>query len=215
MRRVIPPAALLAASLAGAWLGLACATSMSVRIDEREDFSHLHTWNWLPPETRRVEAGNAEDASALDRQLERLVAEALSAQGFERVRGPADFHVTYALRVQRQLVTTYETEAEQQLSSLHSAPSFIVQASRPRVVVVETGQLVVSAVDRRRHKLVWRGELTRRGEGAFAPHLTESVARVFESFPTAATAEPQAPRPDPPAPWLRILSKRLPAAPRL
>ena len=219
MRRFLQPAAsplaaLIPATLALVALGLvtlslACTTSVKIRIDDEALAGH-RSWNFLPRETRNVQAATAQEAPALELRVERLVAEALRAQGFHRVHRQPDFYVTFAIRVHEQLVTIYETRAEHELASLHGSPSFAFQQQRARLVPYERSQLVISAVDRRLRRVVWRGEFHSHTEETGAPQLGESVARLFASFPVAASEPPLAPKSPEPAPSrLRMLANKL------
>lgn len=210
-RRARTRASLCAVVLVALVAGIGCGVPMQVRVEDAEHLARLRTWNFLPRETRNVRAASPGEAAALERRLERLIGEALTHHGFQRAFGLADFYVTYALHVHSEVVTTWETGAERYLSSLHSSPSFIVQAQRPRRVRVETAQLVISVVDPRRREIGWRGELAHRMEGAFAPELARSVGRLFTEFPMAVPGEPTVPRPPP----KRMLAESQPEAPSL
>lgn len=177
------------ACLGLAVFALACATPARLRVHQDPGFSQLRTWAWLPAETRHVEAPDA-DTWALESRIAQRVAEALRARGFEQATRDPDFHVTFGVHVYRQRVAAQETGAEQQLSSLHSSGSITVQSMHLRMIGVETGRIVVSALDRAGH-VVWRGEITRRVEGTFEPALDDTLSRMFAALPDA-TAAPDA-----------------------
>jgi hypothetical protein len=194
----------LAAVIFGS-LGVACATTVDVAFDERADFSRYRTWDWLPRAARTVEAPLSE-TRALDARLARLVERALRARGFERTDGRADFFVSYYLRVQREFVTVRETPAMQQLSSLHSSPSYWIQATRSERHTYERGHLAIVVAGRRQQRVIWRGEIEGRFREDFSPHLEEAVWSLLERFPPQT--KPAAPAPAPPSP-----SRELPGTP--
>jgi hypothetical protein len=168
-----------------------------VEFDEREDFSRYRTWDWLPRAARVVDAPLSH-TPALDARLARLVERALRARGFERTHGPADFFVSYYLRVQREFVTVRETPAMQQLSSLHSSPSYWIQATRSELHTYERGHLAIVVAGRRQQRVIWRGEIEGRFREDFSPHLEEVVWSLLERFPPQT--KPAAPAPAPPSP---------------
>ena len=188
---------------------LGCTSTVRVQVDAESDLAGLRSWNWLP------RSADDDDSSELEPELRELVARTLADRGFRRVHGPADFHVTGTLYIRRDRVTTWETGAARQLSSLHSSPSFAVQSSQPRLVTVESRRLIVSAVDRRLGKVVWRGEIHQRLEDDEITGLGDAVARVLVSFPNASSRGPAppgpVPTPSPDLPGTRTLAKDLPA----
>jgi hypothetical protein len=190
------PAAALAAAVATS-LCIACATSLEVSRDEREDFSRHRTWDWLPGAARTIDAPPPYRVG-LDRDLARLVERALGRRGFVRVRHGADLRIGALLNVRRRVVKVLETGAIQQLSSLHEAPSYQVQATVERREVRERCRLVIFAVAAHRGEIVWKGALEERFRGQFGPHLERTVANLVERFPPAGRAsEPPPPRPEP------------------
>jgi hypothetical protein len=194
----------LAAAIFAA-LGVACATTVDVAFDEREDFSRHRTWDWLPRAARAVDAPLGH-APALDARLARLVERALRARGFERSDERADLLVSYYLRVQREFVSVSETPAMQHLSSFHSSPSYWIQAPQSKLETYERGHLVIVVAGRRQQRVIWRGEIKGRFRGDFSPHLEEVVWSLLERFPPQT--KPAAPAPVPPSP-----SRELPGTP--
>lgn len=168
--------------LASAWLGLGCATSVDVGFDERQDFSPYRTWNWLPGAERRVEAPLG-DPPALEARLARRVERALSTRGFERSEQDPDLLVSAYLGIQRQLLYVNETGATQSVHSLHSSPSYEIQATRQEIHSYESGYVVIAFTDSRQRTLIWRGEFRGRVRGDFWPHLDRAVSTLLERFP--------------------------------
>ncbi len=185
---------LVAVLLAG--LGVACATTVHVAFDEREDFSTYRTWNWQSDRARTVDAPLG-DAPALDAALARLIEGALRDRGFTRSRDRADFFVATHLTVEREFVTVSETGAMQVLSSLHYSPSYWVQATKRALRRYESAQLAIVVTDGHRQRRVWRGEFQGRFPGDFAPHLGDAVSRLLERFPPATKPAAPPPRPRP------------------
>jgi len=173
-------------------LGVACTTRPEIDYDERQDFSHYRTWAWFPGVARVIDAPDA-NVAELDRDMARLVERALERRGFERVRGRSDLRVGAKLEVRREEVTTYETGAMEQLSSLHSSPSYQVQATVQRRRTYEYSRLVIFAIDPRLVRIVWRGVLDERFPDQFSPHLQRTIVSLMERFPPASRAAPDAP----------------------
>jgi hypothetical protein len=158
----------------------ACATSREVWFDQREDFSRHRTWEWLPPPAQTVDAPDR--ARELEARLIRLVARALDERGLEFAPGRADLLVRYDLDVEREHVLVHETPAVEQLSSLHSSPSYEIQATRQVLHVYEHARLeIVVLADAQRRRPIWRGAIAGRYRGAFP--LKQAVARLLEAFP--------------------------------
>jgi hypothetical protein len=147
-------------------------------------FDRYASWSWLPSEARHVDAPPGL-APRFDRELERLVGEALAERGYQRVEAGADLRIGVLLDVRREVVTVRETGAMQQVSSLHESGSFQVQAAVERQRTYEHSRLVLFAVDPRRGEVVWQGILERRFRGAFAPHIEGVVATLLSRFPEA------------------------------
>ncbi len=182
----------LAAVLIGG-LGLACTTTVHVAFDDREDFSRHRTWDWLPHEAITVHA-LPPDQHELDTLLTRLVEGELIARGFERSEGAADFLVASYLRVQRELMTVSVTPATQFLYSLHSSPSYAIQATTQEVHAYERAYLAIVVAEGREQRLIWRGEFEGRFRGSFAPHLGDAVSNLLDRIPKPVQT-PVAPQP--------------------
>jgi hypothetical protein len=163
------------------------ATSPDISVDEREEFSRYATWDWAPRTDRAVDTSGS-DGGGLDRELALLVERELERRGFERVHRRPDLRVGARLEVRREEVIRYETAALEQLSSLHSSPSFQVQKTVKRRQTYERSRLVIVATDARRCRIVWEGALEERFLGRFSPHLKRTVASLLERFPPAGRA---------------------------
>jgi hypothetical protein len=187
-------AALRIAAVLSLSLGVACSTYPEISFDEREDFSRYRTWDWLPGTARTIDAPAA-NSVALDHELARFVERALERRGFERVRRRPDLRVGVRLEVRREEVTIYETHAIEQLSSLHSSPSYDVQASVKRRQTYERSRLLVFAIEARQGRVVWEGALAARSRGQLGPHLERTTADLLERFPSAGRASTGAPPP--------------------
>jgi hypothetical protein len=174
------------AAAAVAALTAGCATTVDVAFDDSQDFSVYRTWGWLP-RGRNVDAVPGEERG-LDALASRLVEQEFRGRGLARVGDGADFLVGYDLRVRRYLVVVNETGAHGLLSSHHSSPSYLIQATEQRIDVYDRGYLHVVVTDGRRERLVWRGELWARRRGDFARHLPDVVARLLGRFPVGNPA---------------------------
>jgi len=174
-------------------IGVACASAVNVRIDQRKDFAGYCTWNFLSLEDGNVRAPLS-DARELNARLTRAVEVALLEQGFVRVMGRPDFYVSYFLEVRRQLVIVTETPALEHLPSLDQSPSWEIQATERRIESYEIGQLTILVSDPDEQAVVWRGGFEGRFRGALSPHLGDAVSSLLERLPAPAAAS--AARPD-------------------
>ncbi len=165
-------------------IGVACASTVAVRIDQRKALAGYRTWNFLAQESGSVHAPAA-DAQALDASLQWLIGRCLLERGFARVTDQPDFTVRYALEVRRQLVSRAETPAASSLSSLHESPSYEVQVTQQRVESYETGHLTILVSDPGDPAVIWRGGFEGRLRGEIDPRLNDAVASVFEHFPAS------------------------------
>jgi hypothetical protein len=167
--------------------GLACASRVDVRIDQRKDLAGLRTWNFLTSRSGNVRAPDG-DRLVLDAALTRLVERCLESRGFERVTQRPDFYVSYFLEVQRQVVVTAETPAMESLFSMNDSPSYEIQTTRRRVEIHEQGRLTIFVTDSDAQAVVWRGGFEGRYLGALSPHLASAVANLLGqlSEPVAA-----------------------------
>jgi len=132
----------------------------------------------------------------LNRDIARLVAQALAERGFEWDPRAPDLLVDVRLSVRRERVIVIETGAIEQLSSLHFSPSYQVQSTTKRLEIYERSRLVLIATDTRRELIVWKGALEERFRGPFTPHSESMIATLLEHFPPAAHAEDDPPPPD-------------------
>ena len=177
-------AAVHLAAVAVAALTAACATTVDVAFDDAQDFSGYRTWDWLP-RGRNVDAVPGEERG-LDALASRLVERELRGRGLARAGDGADFLVGYDLRVRRTLVAVNETGAQGLLSSHHSSPSYLIQATQQRIDVQDRGYLRVVVTDGRSERVVWRGELSARRRGDFARHLPDVVSRLLGRLPVGS-----------------------------
>jgi hypothetical protein len=165
-----------------AGLTVGCATHVDVAYDEGRDFSPYRTWSWLPGAACLVDAPLA-DGYALQARLARLVERGLDARGLQQSEEQADLVISVYLGIQRQLLIVNETGAVQSVHSLHSSPSFEVQATRRELRSYEHAHVVISVSDARELRPVWRGEFRGRFRGNFWPHLDEVVSELLQHLP--------------------------------
>ncbi len=88
----------------------------------------------------------------------------MGARGFRRAPGSAEILVVFDLTIRREDVEVAHTEALQTLHSLHSSPSFEVQATRYEMHHYEIVDLKIVAIDPREKRVVWRGSFAKRYE---------------------------------------------------
>ncbi len=168
----------LLASVAG------CATTSGPRVEEPGDLSRYRTWDWLrgPGETP---GAAADPSSELERRVARRIAEAMGARGFLRAPGRAELLVDFDFELRREVVQIARTGAVQTLNSLHSSPSFEVQATTYETHRYQVADLRIVAIDLRERSVVWRGALAQRYEPSRSPPVGDAVARLLERMPTA------------------------------
>jgi len=171
---------------------VACAAPVKIRLDEDRDFSRYRTWSWLPA-SRAVEAPDGES----DRVITRVIERELLGRGFAQVRRNADLRIGVLLKLRREEVTSYETGAVAQLSSMHSSPSYEIQGSVKRIDIYERCRLVVYAVDPVDGQIIWTGALEDHFRGRFSPHLEAAISSLVERFPRAR-GEARSPAPSAP-----------------
>jgi hypothetical protein len=185
-------AASFAAALVAVLVSGCATTTVDIAFDDRQDFSGYRTWGWLS-RAAKVEAAPSEEP-ALDALTSRLVDRELRGRGLVLAHDGADLLVSYALRIQRQVVAVNETSAENLLPSLHASPSYLIQVTTTRVEVYDSGHLQIVVTDGRSGRVVWRGDLWARHRENFARHLPDHVSRLLGQFPEATPAsEPSSP----------------------
>ena len=177
MQRAVHFAAVLLAAF-----GVACASRVDVRIDQRKDFAGLRTWDFLTSRSGNVRAPDG-DRILLNAAVTRLVERCLEARGFERVTEQPDFYVSYFLEVWRQVVVTAETPAMESLFSMNDSASYEIQTTRRRVEIHEQGRLTIFVTDSGAQAVVWRGGFEGRFLGALSPHLPSAVANLLGQLP--------------------------------
>ncbi len=170
---------------------VSCATTMSLRAEDPGDVSRFRTWDWLRDDGERVDAP-ANGDSELELQVARQIEESLGARGFRRAPGSAEILVVFDLTIRREDVEVARTGALQTLHSLHSSPSFEVQATRYEMRHYEIVDLKIVAIDPREQSVVWRGSFAKRYEEARPPQMNDAVAQLLARLPTSR------PRPDGP-----------------
>jgi hypothetical protein len=170
---------------------VSCATTMSLRAEDPGDVSRFRTWDWLRDDGERVNSP-ADPGSELELQVARQIEESLGARGFRRAPGSAEILVVFDLTIRREAVEVARTEALQTLHSLHSSPSFEVQATRYEMRHYEIVDLKIVAIDPREQSVVWRGSFAKRYREARSPQMNDAVAQLLARLPSSR------PRPDGP-----------------
>jgi hypothetical protein len=184
-------------------LGLGCAPTVDLRIDQRRQLDGYRGWNFLAFESGNVRAPEG-NSRALDAALTRLVERCLEARGFVRVTGRPDFYVSYYLEIRRQVVNVTETRAAETLQSFNHTPWYEIHANHGhRVEIYEQGQLTIFVSDPDDRAVVWRGGFGGRFRGEMASHLKDAVSSILDQLPAstaageAATAEGASARAEP------------------
>ena len=167
---------------------LSCATTMSLRVEDPGDISRFRTWDWLRDDAESVDTRSGPE-SDLELQVARQIEESLSARGFRRAPGSAEVLVVFDLTIRREVVEVARSGALQTLHSLHSSPSFEVQATHYETRHYEIADLKIVAIDPRERSVVWRCSFTKRYEEARSPQVNDAVAQLLAKLPT-------------PRPWL-------------
>jgi hypothetical protein len=170
---------------------VSCVTTMSLRAEDPGDVSRFRTWDWLRDDGERVDVP-ADGDLELELQVARQIEESLGARGFRRAPGSAEILVVFDLTIRREDVEVAHTEALQTLHSLHSSPSFEVQATRYEMHHYEIVDLKIVAIDPREQSVVWRGSFAKRYREARSPQMNDAVAQLLARLPTSR------PRPDGP-----------------
>jgi hypothetical protein len=169
---------------------LSCATTMSLRVEDPGDVSRFRTWDWLHDGGEKVDASAAPDSEL---QVARQIEEWLSSRGYRRATGSAEILVDFDLAIRRGVVEVARTEALQTLHSLHSSPSFEVQATRYEKRHYEIADLKIVAIDPRERSVVWRGSFAKRYGEARTLQLNDAVAQLLVRLPTSRP-QPDSPR---------------------
>jgi hypothetical protein len=166
-------------------LGVGCAATVDVVVDEREDLSQYRTWDWSPRARANVDAPDG-NAAALDARLARLIEQHLAANGFERTGYRADFFISYRLALRSRAAVIIQPRAAYELSSHHSSASFVIEGSERVTRVYEQIHLAIGVTEAGGRTL-WRAELMQEEEDIFALKLDDAVALLFERFPRHRT----------------------------
>jgi hypothetical protein len=158
-----------------------CAT-LSLQIEKPGDVSDYRTWNFVHPVRGVIHAPLLADYD-LEPAVAKQVEIWFSDRGFRRTTSDPDLLVYFELAVRGQLVTQNVTDAVQHLASLHHSPSYEVQVTRTEATRFEIAELLVSVIDSKGRRLVWRGRLNERYRYAFTPHLAEAVSQLLAHVP--------------------------------
>jgi hypothetical protein len=181
----------LAVSIALLSSVVSCSATLNLRAEDPGDVSQFRTWDWLRGGGEKVGARTDPD-SELERQVARQIEESLGVRGFRRVPGNAEILVVFDLAIRREVVEVARTGAVQTLNSLHSSPSFEVQATRYEMRHYEIADLNIIAIDPRERSVVWRGSFAKRYGETRSPQLNDAVIQLLARMPTPR------PRPDGP-----------------
>jgi hypothetical protein len=173
-------------------LGVACAPTLDVSIQQTRDLSGLRTWSFLAPGRGNVRAPEP-DTAALDAVLTHLIGRCLLERGFTRVMEQPDFRVGYVLEIRRQIVNRVETPAMETLSSLHDSPSYEIQISEQSVEIHDRAVLTIFVSDPGDQAVTWRGEFVGLLRGPRLSQLTNVVASVLRHFPVSDAARAESP----------------------
>jgi hypothetical protein len=93
--------------------------------------------------------------------------------------------VDFDLKIRREVVTVAQTGALETLNSLHSSPSFEVQAARYETHHYEVADLKIVAIDPRERNVVWRGSFAKRYSEVRSPQMRDAVIRLLAKLPTS------------------------------
>jgi Domain of unknown function (DUF4136) len=196
-RRMIPPASILLflALLANAAIVIgAPKVKIRTQADKTFSFQNLHTWDWHPDGAGEVKlmttAMDAERSkewhAALDPIITQAVEKELSARGFARKPGGADFIVNYYV------LTVPGTASNQMGQFLPSVAEYglppIPQATT-MLRAFERGSLVLDVISPAKKSVVWRGiaetevdrELT---DDARKARIEKAVQDIVKKLPT-------------------------------
>ena len=170
-----------------AWLSVGCAYSVIVDVDEREDFSHYQTWDWMPQIRHKVVAPHG-SAPELDARVAGLIEASLRSQGFERTSDRPDFYLTYFLTVQRRTEVVQQAVAPYLLSSLDSSPSYWIEGSVSVTRHYDYFRLAIG-ISEGRGRMTWRAALVSRVVAETELPLDDAVGILFDRFPPYDSAE--------------------------
>ena len=183
------PAVVHLVSIALAMSGLACASSTRVGLDESQDFSRFHAWDWHGRVAPLVD-GQHGGGRDLDGLLSRLIERGLAARGYERSRRSPDFFVTYRFKLERRVKVVQVPMAPYLLSSHHSSASYWIEGSTTERRPYQDLKLAVAIVEPG-GRVVWKGVLETEIDVGERPALGELVASVLERFPMASDRPPE------------------------
>jgi hypothetical protein len=178
-------------SLAAPWILLAallagCSTSLTIDVDEHEDFSNYRTWDWMPEIRSRV-AGPFENLPALDVRTSRRIAAELAIRGFEHTEPPADFYVTYRLSVHQRSELVEQPMAPYLLSSHNSSASYWVEGTESVERRIDDFRLVIG-VTPGGSRMTWLASFERSLDPSEDLPIEAAVEKLFDRFPTLGPA---------------------------
>jgi hypothetical protein len=156
---------------------------MNLRVEDPGDVARFRTWDWLRDDGKGVDSP-ADLGSELKRQVARQIEASLRARGFRRAPESAELLVDFDLAIRREVVEVARTGALQTLHSLHSSPSFEVQATRYEMRHYEIADLKIVAIDPRERSVVWRGSFAKHYGEVRSPQLNDAVTQLLARMPT-------------------------------
>ena len=166
-------------------VGLGCATTLDVVVDEHEDLSLYRSWDFVPAlrnaDTPPIGAGALNAAVAL------MIAHELGTNDFARVAEGADFLVEYQLTVLPHEVTVNVPMAPYLLDSHDSSASYWIEGSRKEIQIHRNVRLAIAILNPE-GRFVWRALLVRNVEPGRDLEIADSVARILEDFAAAVHA---------------------------
>lgn len=172
---------LAAFSMAVAILATGCTSTLTVDVDEHEDFSDYRTWDWMPHIRSRVQTPQS-NQPALDIQLADLIRESLESRGFEHAPAPADFYVTYHLSIQPKSELVEQPMAAYLLSSHNSSASYWVEGTESVERRFDDFRLAV-AITRGGSHMSWQASIEKKLEPTDSLPLESAVEKLFDRLP--------------------------------
>ena len=155
--------------------------AVSHYVNADHDLSLYRSWEWDAP------SGPAEPE--LDRQIRSAIESELRARGYHRVDGQwPELRVSYALGLHREIELHTERAPMQLVSSMNQSASFQVGISTQRARVYETGTLILRVDRPAEAKSSWWAVQSIRTRISYAREASQSVATIFQTFPTRSTA---------------------------